>query len=292
MSCDSTDNLNLCKNNNNITRERFWLSNITDLYRDNKYLNFVPTINMTREQQMNSIIRFFIYTFILMLVFKKSEKWLMIPVIGIIFVSVLYYIFASDPETKKKEFDRIVDLRTEQQNLIKQHLKKEIEHDDIDKRYDITDDNGYNVDHQIGVYDSNGQIYFPNQNSDKKTYDGIFTVDELEDYRQNTCRRPTTDNPFMNPNIYDYNTPHVPVACNEDDENINEEIKTSFNYDLFRDLDDLYEVKNSQRQFYTIPNTSIPNQQMEFANFLYKIPNTCKEDKYNCVSYEDLRFKR
>lgn len=105
------------------------------------------------------------------------------------------------------------------------------------------------------------------------------------------CRAPTPDNPFMNPPISDYNTP-APSACNADDENIQNSVTKAFTKDLYMDIDDAFDKMNSQRQFYTVPNTSIPNNQTEFANWLYRSPVTCKEDQEQCLRYEDLRFKR
>jgi len=107
-----------------------------------------------------------------------------------------------------------------------------------------------------------------------------------------TCRKPTNDNPFMNPPISDFNNGDVPSACNGDDEFIKDAVNKSFNSDLYRDIDDVFDKVNSQRQFYTVPNTSIPNNQTDFANWLYRIPVTCKEDQEQCLRYEDLRFKR
>ena len=39
--------------------------------------------------------------------------------------------------------------------------------------------------------------------------------------------------------------------------------------DIYRDIDDAFDRKSSFRNFYTMPSTSIPNDQMEFANWLY-----------------------
>lgn len=106
-----------------------------------------------------------------------------------------------------------------------------------------------------------------------------------------SCRKPTIDNPFMNPPITDFNT-DAPAACNSDDENIKNSITKSFNNNLYMDIDDAFDKMNSQRQFYTVPNTAIPNNQGDFANWLYRAPVTCKEDQEQCLRYEDLRFKR
>ena len=49
------------------------------------------------------------------------------------------------------------------------------------------------------------------------------------------------------------------------------------NDSLFRDVNDLFGKNNSQRQFYTVPGNSIPNDQDTFAKWLYATPKTCKE---------------
>ena len=64
-----------------------------------------------------------------------------------------------------------------------------------------------------------------------------------------------------------------------------EDIKEKFNVNLYRDVSDLYGKNNSQRQYYTMPNTQIPNKQREFAELLYKTDKTCKEDGIKCASY-------
>lgn len=134
---------------------------------------------------------------------------------------------------------------------------------------------------ESGFMDSNNEIRF-------KRVTGQPTKGQDVTY---SCRKPTPDNPFMNPPISDFNT-EVPAACNSDDEDIKNSITKAFNTNLFMDVDDVFDKMNSQRQFYTVPNTSIPNQQTEFANWLYRAPVTCKEDQEQCLRYEDLRYKR
>ena len=50
-----------------------------------------------------------------------------------------------------------------------------------------------------------------------------------------------------------------------------------FSSSLIRDVNDLFGKNNSQRQFYTVPGNSIPNDQDTFAKWLYATPKTCKE---------------
>jgi hypothetical protein len=104
----------------------------------------------------------------------------------------------------------------------------------------------------------------------------------------------TKDNPFLNIESTQCNVPSdsFPIEFNADDQNIHQKITDEFNKDLFQNIDDLWEIKNSQRQFFTMPNINLPNQQKEFAQWLYYKPFTCKTDQTQCLRYEDLRYKR
>ena len=91
--------------------------------------------------------------------------------------------------------------------------------------------------------------------------------------------KPSINNPFTNILFNEYeDNPNRKSAVNIERENINEEIEDKFNFNLYKDINDIYSRNNSQRQFYTTPITTIPNKQKEFAQWLYKLPKTCKEN--------------
>jgi len=52
----------------------------------------------------------------------------------------------------------------------------------------------------------------------------------------------------------------------------------------------VYETFHSQRQFYTMPSTTIPNSQDEYAKWLYGNALSCKDNQRYCLRYEDPRF--
>jgi hypothetical protein len=81
------------------------------------------------------------------------------------------------------------------------------------------------------------------------------------------CRKPTRDNPFMNANLFE--PEKARPACDALDPRVKRRIEAEEDKTLFRDVDDLYNRNNSTRQFYTMPSTGAPNQQMEFAQWLY-----------------------
>lgn len=107
------------------------------------------------------------------------------------------------------------------------------------------------------------------------------------------CQRPTEGNPFMNVTVADLmDNRDRPAGCISTDKQINREINRNFNNNLMKDVDDVYNRGYSQRQFYTMPSTTIPNDQGAFAKFLYNLRETCKENQNNCLLYEDIRFQR
>jgi hypothetical protein len=148
-----------------------------------------------------------------------------------------------------------------------------------------------------------GTIVIYNSKIDKETTveDSVqenLTVEE-ESSGDVVCTPPTLNNPFMNATMNDYlnvdrynNIIDRPEACDTNDPKIKQEIDRHFGNNLFTDVDDLFGKMNSQRQFYTMPSTTIPNKQEDFAKWLYLNPKTCKEDQDYCLKYEDVRAKR
>ena len=254
----------------------FWLHHPQILFTN--YLNFVPNKNMSEIQIYNSITRLCLYFILLIIIFNQNKHYIFIAISVIIIIIVMYYISYERTETKIENFTNTsnvdnpndkIDTYNNQETLNAIPSNKVIE---------------------SGYYDSNDKLVF-------NRIDSLATEDKMPFSADLTfeCKRPTPNNPFMNPDLNDYDTDKTiskVVACNSDDENINNEITKSFNSNLFKNIEDVFESENSQRQFYTVPNTYIPNNQTEFGKWLFKSPTTCKEDQEKCLRYEDIRHKR
>lgn len=123
--------------------------------------------------------------------------------------------------------------------------------------------------------------FFTCKTSSNSNIDTIHQVDQ--------CQEPNANNPFMNVTMDDLMSNHARLpACNVMDDNV----KSKINDNLFYDEDDVFNRNSTNRQFYTTPITTIPNDQMTFAKWLNDIPVTCKEDQRYCLRYEDIRFNR
>ena len=76
----------------------FWLDDFSILYNNDNYLNFFKK-NTSRNEQLNSITRFFLYMMILFYAFDLEKKYIYIPFSFIVATSLIY---CSHDNTKNK----------------------------------------------------------------------------------------------------------------------------------------------------------------------------------------------
>jgi hypothetical protein len=109
-------------------------------------------------------------------------------------------------------------------------------------------------------------------NSAPVDFPGIPKRDPLE-------TAPTPRNPFMNVLVDElkYN-PTRPRAASVNDPKVRLELDDFFRTEFYNDPTDVFGKTQGQRQFITMPSTSIPNDVDSYQNWLYRIPGkTCKE---------------
>ena len=99
------------------------------------------------------------------------------------------------------------------------------------------------------------------------------------DNHTNHTYKPSEDNPFMNVMPGDYKKfPNRPPAGTWTDKNVRHNVNSKFEGGLTRSKNDIYKKNASDRQYYSMPSTTIPNNQEGFAKWLYNNPNqTFKE---------------
>ena len=98
---------------------------------------------------------------------------------------------------------------------------------------------------------------------------------------------PTTENPFMNINLITDDKQKKAPAPSWNNDELKLKIEDKFNFNLYRDVGDLYGKSNSQREYYTMPSTTIPNNQTSFAKWCYATGPTCKEKSIYCSPQMD-----
>lgn len=96
----------------------------------------------------------------------------------------------------------------------------------------------------------------------------LATTENFESVDDNSCYKSTENNPFMNYTIGDLLTnPNRPEACSYD--KVKKDIKKNFTNKIYSDNSELWGRFISDRNFYTMPNTDIVNNQIGFALWCY-----------------------
>jgi hypothetical protein len=114
------------------------------------------------------------------------------------------------------------------------------------------------------------------------------------------CQKPTIVNPFMNYTIGDLiNNPNRKTACNYID--VKEEVNNNFNNNINKNEENSIELIDtskiwgnftSNRNFYTMPNTKIVNDQDQFAKWCFGDSGSCKSEGNDCLKVRDPTYHR
>jgi hypothetical protein len=286
--------------------ERFWTDNPTDLFSK---INFIPCSTCTVEENYNRITRFIIITFILVSFIKKSTKILYVGLFLIATIALLYFIDVK----QMNGFDNInygsynvtpAGPYGQQSGLLyRPNNPTYVE---------------YQQDRSVSPYHNPMYAYGmgPQINRIANEISGIRDPSAI--LNTPVLRAPTSNNPFMNvmpmdygavPVFADYTRYEKPSYPTPKTQEIRRELNEGFiypgtseeDYDPEKDFQKklwqdangrLFDRNNSQRQYVSQPVGSVPNNQSEFANWLYASPggNNCKQgsiyDKYG-LEYTD-----
>ena len=272
----------------------FWLENPSILFSNESYVHFVPTEDMTLIEKMNAITRFCIYGIFVGTILKFDDNiihLLFTIIIGIIIINKLNKNnINSFNNNKTLSSNNINNLSDDLSKLIVKNPSllqnfKAIMNNNNNHNNNNNNNNNHNINNNNNNNNHNNNNHNNNNNEIIKNETEYSNNNQINEQ----CTSPTKENPLMNRNLYD--NPLKDPACEYDDKT-SELVNEKFGYNLYQDIDDMFERYNSQRQFYTTPNTNLPNNQTEFAKWLYQTEPTCKETGVQCVRYEDLRTKR
>jgi hypothetical protein len=103
------------------------------------------------------------------------------------------------------------------------------------------------------------------------------------------CTQPTKENPFMNYTVGDLiRNDNRPPACKYED--VKTDMRHDFRSKLHSDPNDMWGQYISDRQFYTMPNTNIVNDQMGFASACFGVSGDCKSYGRDCLKEQDIAY--
>jgi len=277
----------------------FWIYNPNILFDD--YYKILPTKDMSRVEQMNTVSRLLIYLLILILVFNRNSDIIILILIGLLLITVFYFIYKTDKvgiqnDLLKENEDEFETFESKPDLLDNQELKKDIlDLYEEKKEQNIKSLNSKLEDKTIlesGYIDFDGNYKIGGNNADISIYEENKSVPKIsmeksETIEKKTCRKPTVENPFNNIVFSDYlQEGNIPQPCNSNEETLTE-MQNLYNSSIFRNLSDVFERENSQRTFYTVPITQTAESQKDFANWLYKTGPTCHENSNYCSYYQD-----
>ena len=119
-----------------------------------------------------------------------------------------------------------------------------------------------------------------------KNLDVKINKEDFEELLNEEFTMPTKKNPFMNVLMNEYadNPKRKSAAPVYNEEVLDDATKKSRKDEkLYKKLGDNLTFQNSLRNFYSTPNTNIPNNQKDFAEFCYGNMASCKEgDEFMC----------
>jgi hypothetical protein len=97
-----------------------------------------------------------------------------------------------------------------------------------------------------------------------------FNVAKDKSRGEKPCVLPSKNNPFANILVSDYAlNPRRPPGCDINRSSIKKMAEEFYEKNLYKDVDDIWGKRSSSRVFYQTPVQTIPNQQNEFAKWLY-----------------------
>jgi hypothetical protein len=294
--------------------EKFWIKEPSMII--NNYWEIIPNKDMNIIKKLNAITRLLILFLVLILLFKRETIYIILILVFLLVIIIFYYMYISDNSVIDQDLlmsnDEIEEYTPDNfycpkdgckincmDDCPKELLKKpklsetngpinSIYNDPNYRDLIMKDGSTPNVILQSGYIDSDGNYRLGTEYTldtpDNKKPKLNYEADKK--YKKSKCRKPTADNPYMNVIFSDYlDAANVPEPCNSDQ--TKDDAQYLYNSTVYRNIEDVYERQNSQRLFYTLPITTIPNKQGEFADWLYKTGPQCKENTSKCTYYEE-----
>lgn len=118
----------------------------------------------------------------------------------------------------------------------------------------------------------------------------ILFHNNVEKFKHDSCTPISKENPYGNFTMGDYfNNVNRPEVCSAKVTDSIQKAKEGFSGIL---NDDHYNKNINFRDFYTMPVTTVVNDQDKFAKFLLGNSGSCKHDGSNCLENEDTRFHK
>jgi hypothetical protein len=141
-------------------------------------------------------------------------------------------------------------------------------------------------------------IYYQN-NKGKDTKETFINSKKFSPFNKEINNKnytmPTKNNPFMNVMLPELSQGHnrknaAPSYNEKVEKEINNCVKDNLDNRIFQDLGDNITFNRQMRNYITMPNTQIPNDQKSFCEFLYGDMPSCKDGDYLQCDKNNYRY--
>lgn len=236
----------------------FWANDPTVLFNKDYILQMWPLQTMTFDEKLNAISRFIIVFSILGFIITKSIRFL---VIGIVTLAIIYFVY----------------------KMRKQKIVKELLNKDDKEGFKNIEKNGFSQPTEVKITNPETlEAYLKSdfEPTSKKNPLGNVLLTDIMDNPQRKAAPPS-----FNTEVYE----DINKSTKKMIQSLNPDIKNT-NKQLFGDLGEKFEFDQSMWQYYSTPNTKIPNDQGAFADFLYGDMPSCRGgDDIACVK-DNFRY--
>ena len=215
---------------------QFWSNEPTILFNKNYVFELWPSTYMCYEQKLNAITRLIILITILGYILTNSIRLI---IVGIFTLALIFVLFT----TKKQKITK---------NM-------------VDEGFEVKEDK------IVGLYNDENSDIITNPATLEKIIKTEFKEGNKLNPFSNVLLTQITDDPdrksappAFNPDVEEDITKNVKKTV----QHLNQGIKNT-NKQLYSSLWDNFELTQSNRAFYSTPNTRVENDQSAFAQFLY-----------------------
>ena len=241
----------------------FWSNDPTVLFNKKHILELFPQSSMTFDEKLNAITRLILLTCILGFMLTRSYRFLLNGVISLFIIYLMY--------KTQKQF--IVS------ELTKNQEDKNIEGFGNNKKYNKDD----TIDASLKIINPETLKTYLKSDFEEVNKNNPLGNVLLTEIMDNPTRKPAP--PSFNTEVYEDisdNTKRMVQKLNPGIINTNKQ--------LFGDLGEKFEFDQSMWQYYSNPNTKIPNDQGAFADFLYGDMPSCRGgDDIACIK-DNFRY--
>ena len=240
-----------------VGRDPIWYRDVGVLAR--RPGEFFPSRDQTAEERVNSLVRMFVYSGIVVYAYSRKPKFAILSLTAIALVSIAY-------RSVRREHVEYTPARA----LASVGSQGQAGVGNMAHGTSSSTD-GTHGSAGMGSASVGGSA-------------GVGTGSKHGSQAGTSCTRSTPQNPFANVLLTDYtDNPDRPPACDYD--SMKQDVRHNFNRGLIRDAGDVFEKENSQRQYFTTPVTTTYPDVQAFAQFCYGKPTGCKENTRRCTGF-------